>query len=649
MLKSNVYLDPMNGTETLVNQQYGKWRAGIGLVTVAGLLLVGCAPQDAVDDDELGSPEPEQTDSVEESPDAEDEDELDDSEDDIEAAIEAEDGFWRLNTLPEPVAEVVMEAGSEEAGDQLASAKLEVLSLDSDGDYARLVAAWLPPEEGPRLSSAALVSDRDVSRVGSGLSPLVRLVDREAEEVVWPLHPGGSHGQVFDPVDPPQVSDEEDIFQATAPDRWRDTCVCSLVNMEDPAATGEPEETVLFYVDFPLPESGTVDILAGQWHQPIPEVDISEDEPFTDDHPELTMVEMPPEASPDEIEELPQVYGTGAGYQARVPLQARSRGLTGVTTTEHGDSREVSLPSDVLFDFGEHALTSEATAVIEDAAEMLNEEALDQEIVIEGHTDNVDGHDINQPLSENRAEAVAEAIDPLLDDSISYTTEGHSFDQPLVPNETVEGDPIEENQALNRRVSFRYTQVEESQVSIELGEFDELDELPDAEETEPSEDALAAFHLAPPEEATNQTEVQLDLYGADRHGDQVAFEFGISELDLQGYNPDAFSGWISHEEPHTFQPAWFQRYAWEVPHLSNISLVDVEGEQEFFPVEMSDKGCLCSESNASFQGLSGQPAHMFAEFQLPENIEGPLLLRVPDAGQIEIPEEILNQIQDTNN
>lgn len=80
------------------------------------------------------------------------------------------------------------------------------------------------------------------------------------------------------------------------------------------------------------------------------------------------------------------------------------------------------------------------------------------------------------------------------------------------------------------------------------------------------------------------------------------------------------------------------------PGLQNISLVGVESQVQYFPLRSGAHGCLCTEVAGTVSDLPAEPSPMFAQFQLPEDIEGPVILRIPDAGQIELPETVLNQL-----
>lgn len=64
---------------------------------------------------------------------------------------------------------------------------------------------------------------------------------------------------------------------------------------------------------------------------------------------------------------------------------------------------------DVLFDTGKATLKPGATSTVDRLSAFL-EEAPDRSVVIEGHTDSVGSDELNQSLSENRAESVKAAL-----------------------------------------------------------------------------------------------------------------------------------------------------------------------------------------------------------------------------------------------
>ena len=100
---------------------------------------------------------------------------------------------------------------------------------------------------------------------------------------------------------------------------------------------------------------------------------------------------------------------------------------------------------DVLFETGEVQLRQEAMASLVEVVDLLQSEP-DKQIRIEGHTDSTGDAATNLKISEQRAEAVLEALVSLGVSADRFTTAGMGQDFPIASNETEEG------RAQNRRV-----------------------------------------------------------------------------------------------------------------------------------------------------------------------------------------------------
>lgn len=100
---------------------------------------------------------------------------------------------------------------------------------------------------------------------------------------------------------------------------------------------------------------------------------------------------------------------------------------------------------DVLFASGQITLESDARARLDDVAELLDSEP-QKRVRIEGHTDSTGAADLNQRLSQQRAEAVMAALIELgiAAERIQAIGMGEAF--PIASNETAEG------RSRNRRV-----------------------------------------------------------------------------------------------------------------------------------------------------------------------------------------------------
>jgi outer membrane protein OmpA-like peptidoglycan-associated protein len=120
---------------------------------------------------------------------------------------------------------------------------------------------------------------------------------------------------------------------------------------------------------------------------------------------------------------------------------------TGVGVARQGDTLVLRMPSDVTFAVNQSNIEPRFEAVLGDVAAVLRE--YDRSVVdIKGHTDSSGGDTINQPLSERRALAVADALiaQGVLRERLFV--EGLSSRVPVASNATAEG------RAQNRRVEI---------------------------------------------------------------------------------------------------------------------------------------------------------------------------------------------------
>ena len=111
----------------------------------------------------------------------------------------------------------------------------------------------------------------------------------------------------------------------------------------------------------------------------------------------------------------------------------------------------VNLP-DVLFEFGKADLTSEARVKARSIADVLNEQAKNRRVAVEGHTDSIGSDAFNQKLSERRAENVANALEGSGVGSQRVTVKGYGKRYPVAPNTNPDGTDNPAGRAKNRRV-----------------------------------------------------------------------------------------------------------------------------------------------------------------------------------------------------
>lgn len=108
----------------------------------------------------------------------------------------------------------------------------------------------------------------------------------------------------------------------------------------------------------------------------------------------------------------------------------------------------ITLNGSVLFASGKHALLETAKTRLDQVAEALKAQSDDRQMTVEGHTDSRGSDAINQPLSQNRANAVRDYLVTRGVDPSRITAIGLGSSRPLVDNNTAE------NRANNRRVEI---------------------------------------------------------------------------------------------------------------------------------------------------------------------------------------------------
>ncbi|MDU0347469.1 OmpA family protein [Actinomyces sp. MRS3W] len=112
----------------------------------------------------------------------------------------------------------------------------------------------------------------------------------------------------------------------------------------------------------------------------------------------------------------------------------------------------ITLEDGVLFDFGSAQVRTEAATTLEELAGLLNE-ANAPTAYVYGHTDSISDEAFNQTLSEQRAQAV---LDALVADGTTAQLEAEGFGEtrPVAPNENADGSDNPAGRQLNRRVEI---------------------------------------------------------------------------------------------------------------------------------------------------------------------------------------------------
>lgn len=119
----------------------------------------------------------------------------------------------------------------------------------------------------------------------------------------------------------------------------------------------------------------------------------------------------------------------------------------------------LTLEEPILFDFDSAELKTSSSDALDDIAEVLAYYE-DAPVVIAGHTDSRGSDDYNRELSQDRADAVQDALADRDIDASRLTAEGRGSTEPVAPNENDDGSDNPEGRAQNRRVEVLVVGVE---------------------------------------------------------------------------------------------------------------------------------------------------------------------------------------------
>ncbi|WP_229725256.1 OmpA family protein [Hymenobacter baengnokdamensis] len=156
--------------------------------------------------------------------------------------------------------------------------------------------------------------------------------------------------------------------------------------------------------------------------------------------------------------------GAGALIGRKMDKQAQElqRDMANAKVERVGEGIKITFDSGILFDTNSSALRPASQADISKLAATLQKYP-DTNVLVEGHTDSSGSDAINQPLSENRAQAVANGITAQGVAASRITTKGYGSSQPVGDNATPEGKQA------NRRVEVAIFANEKMKKAAEAG------------------------------------------------------------------------------------------------------------------------------------------------------------------------------------
>ncbi|WP_232066412.1 MULTISPECIES: OmpA family protein [Hymenobacter] len=157
---------------------------------------------------------------------------------------------------------------------------------------------------------------------------------------------------------------------------------------------------------------------------------------------------------------------TGAVIGRKMDKQAEElqRDMANAKVERVGEGIKITFDSGILFDTNKSDLRAASMTEIQKMAEVLKKYP-DTNVLVEGHTDNSGSDAINQPLSERRAQSVANYTITQGVDAARVSTKGYGSSQPVADNTTVEGKQA------NRRVEVAIYANEKMKKAAEQGKL----------------------------------------------------------------------------------------------------------------------------------------------------------------------------------
>ncbi len=162
---------------------------------------------------------------------------------------------------------------------------------------------------------------------------------------------------------------------------------------------------------------------------------------------------------------LADKLGDSEEFNIDVTYQEKLDPLLGIPTPEECEAQIVEIIGDrkITFEPGSATLDAATQDIMDEIAELL-QLCGDIPLVIAGHTDSQGREVMNQQLSQERAQAVVDALRARRVLTASYEVRGYGEEQPIASNDTEEG------REANRRIEFKLRRpepVEETETTLE--------------------------------------------------------------------------------------------------------------------------------------------------------------------------------------
>ncbi len=150
--------------------------------------------------------------------------------------------------------------------------------------------------------------------------------------------------------------------------------------------------------------------------------------------------------------------GAVGGYMDKQERELRQATAgTGIEVERKGDEIQLTMPDKISFDFNSAIVKPEMRSQLQEVAKVMTSYP-STVIGVYGHTDNVGSAAVNQRLSEQRAQSVADSLLSFGVPQARMQTRGFGYNQPVASNDSEAG------RAQNRRVEIRIVPVTQDDV-----------------------------------------------------------------------------------------------------------------------------------------------------------------------------------------
>jgi OOP family OmpA-OmpF porin len=179
---------------------------------------------------------------------------------------------------------------------------------------------------------------------------------------------------------------------------------------------------------------------------------------------------------------LAEKLGDSEHFEIEIAYQEKLDPLLGIPTPEQCEAQIVEIIGDrkITFEPGSATLDLATQDIMDEIAELL-QLCGDIPLVIAGHTDSQGREVMNQQLSQDRAQAVVDALRQRRVLTASYEVRGYGEEQPIASNDTEEG------REANRRIEFKLRRpepVKDSETTLEA-----IEDSAPTDETSPTDGA----------------------------------------------------------------------------------------------------------------------------------------------------------------